>query len=305
MTELEKIVYTKSFIDKLADGIDPTDGTVIPEGDVIRKPRLVGCLKYVSELFSKVIENPEAAAAIYKGADWMVTPEVIMKIQCYSEHVSISALAKRIDEALCSTRKFTAAEIHNWLIEKGYLTRDRLNTGRTTRNPTQRGLAIGIRTDDVPDENGVVKHYVWCDHRAQVFIKNHLEEIVTLANSGKRAKRESRKIAFSITQSELSRFEYSETPLMISQITDKIKSLSSAGGNLKATDMTNWLVDIGFLEIKSENGKNYKIPTDAGSEIGIRHERKMGNRGEYISVTYDMTAQKFIVDNIHAIVDVV
>ena len=159
-------------------------------------------------------------------------------------------------------------------------------------------------TDDVPDGNGGVKHFVWCSLNAQAFIKAHLDDIITLANNGKRAKRENRKIAFSITQSELSRFEYSETPLMISQITDKIKSLSSAGGNLKATDITNWLVDIGFLEIKNENGKNYKMPTESGLKIGIQYEPKSGSRGKYIAVTYDMTAQKVIVDNIHAIVNV-
>ena len=31
MTELEKLVYTKSFIDKLANGINPLDDSTIPE----------------------------------------------------------------------------------------------------------------------------------------------------------------------------------------------------------------------------------------------------------------------------------
>ena len=32
MTELEKITYAKSFIDKLANGINPLDDTPIPHG---------------------------------------------------------------------------------------------------------------------------------------------------------------------------------------------------------------------------------------------------------------------------------
>ena len=34
MTELEKIEYAKSFIDKLANGINPIDDTMIPENDM-------------------------------------------------------------------------------------------------------------------------------------------------------------------------------------------------------------------------------------------------------------------------------
>ena len=33
MTELEKIAYAKSFIDKLANGINPLDDTPIPDDD--------------------------------------------------------------------------------------------------------------------------------------------------------------------------------------------------------------------------------------------------------------------------------
>ena len=40
MTELEKIAYTKTFIDKLANGINPLDDTQIPEGEVAANPRM-------------------------------------------------------------------------------------------------------------------------------------------------------------------------------------------------------------------------------------------------------------------------
>ena len=35
MTELEKIEYAKSFIDKLANGINPIDNKPASEGDII------------------------------------------------------------------------------------------------------------------------------------------------------------------------------------------------------------------------------------------------------------------------------
>lgn len=45
MNEVEKIEYAKSFIDKLASGINPLDETPIPEGAVINTEIVKGRLK--------------------------------------------------------------------------------------------------------------------------------------------------------------------------------------------------------------------------------------------------------------------
>ena len=39
MTELEKLLYTKDFIDKLADGVNPLTDERIPEGDLLNNIR--------------------------------------------------------------------------------------------------------------------------------------------------------------------------------------------------------------------------------------------------------------------------
>ena len=50
MTELEKIAYAKSFIDKLANGINPLDDKPIPEGDIANNVRLSRCFFYVADI---------------------------------------------------------------------------------------------------------------------------------------------------------------------------------------------------------------------------------------------------------------
>ena len=57
MTELEKIAYAKSFIDKLANGINPLDDTPIPDGDIAKNVRLSRCFFYVSGILQKEIER--------------------------------------------------------------------------------------------------------------------------------------------------------------------------------------------------------------------------------------------------------
>lgn len=57
MTELEKIEYAKSFIDKLANGINPLDDSLVPDGDIVNNVRLSRCFFYVSDILRQVIEN--------------------------------------------------------------------------------------------------------------------------------------------------------------------------------------------------------------------------------------------------------
>ena len=57
MTELEKIAYAKSFIDKLANGINPLDDTPVPEDDIVNNVRLSRCFFYVSDLLRQVYDD--------------------------------------------------------------------------------------------------------------------------------------------------------------------------------------------------------------------------------------------------------
>ena len=54
MTELEKIEYAKTFIDKLANGINPLDDTSIPENDIANNEDV---LKSYVELLQNAIRD--------------------------------------------------------------------------------------------------------------------------------------------------------------------------------------------------------------------------------------------------------
>lgn len=75
MTEIEKIAYAKSFIDKLAIGIDPTDGTLIPDSEVVLNPRLSKCFLYVINISGI---STASVAKLTKGQN--ITTDVLCKI---------------------------------------------------------------------------------------------------------------------------------------------------------------------------------------------------------------------------------
>ena len=62
MTELERIAYAKSFIDKLANGINPLEDTPIPEDDIVNNVRLSRCFFYVSDLLRQVYDDRSVLA---------------------------------------------------------------------------------------------------------------------------------------------------------------------------------------------------------------------------------------------------
>ena len=57
MTELEIMQRAKAYIDQLANGINPIDGTSVADSDVINNVRISRCLFYVSDILKRVIDN--------------------------------------------------------------------------------------------------------------------------------------------------------------------------------------------------------------------------------------------------------
>lgn len=57
MTELEKIERAKVYMDKLANGVNPVDDSVVPDEDVVNNVRLSRCFFFVADVLEQVIEN--------------------------------------------------------------------------------------------------------------------------------------------------------------------------------------------------------------------------------------------------------
>ena len=67
--------------------------------------------------------------------------------------------------------------------------------------------------------------------------------------------------------------------------------------------INQWLLNIGMLYLHDFGGKKpVKRPTEEGNQIGITVETRMGRYGEYQVVLYNEEAQRFILDNLEAVV---
>jgi hypothetical protein len=113
---------------------------------------------------------------------------------------------------------------------------------------------------------------------------------------------------FFMTQKQLATVSLPGHSMRITQFIDLLWT-ATENPNMKrpgGSAITNWLVEKEFLEkVTNPNGKQHRIPTDAGRQIGIYTEMRQGQHGEYEAVLYSKDAQQFLLDHIQEIFTIV
>ena len=179
MTEIEKIAYAKGFLDNLAEGINPLDGTALPEGDIVNNVRISRCLFYVSDVLRQVIENGGTERKRSSREPFRVSAEQLANFNYSEMPITVSEIAKRVSALVPdgATKKMSASAINKWLIKIGALTESQNEFGRSTKLPTEDGLKLGIILDSRQGPGGSYYVSVY-SRRAQEFIIDNFEAIL-------------------------------------------------------------------------------------------------------------------------------
>ena len=188
MTELEKIAYAKSFIDKLANGINPLDDTPIPDDDIANNVRLSRCFFYVSDILRQVYENggvtkPKRTPKI----PFAVTLEQLEKFEYSAEPIAVSEIAKRIYAMADNENmeKVSYRQINQWLLNIGMLYLHDFGGNKPVKRPTEEGNQIGITVETRMGRYGEYRVVLY-NEDAQRFILDNLDAVIaTEAKKGK------------------------------------------------------------------------------------------------------------------------
>lgn len=163
-------------------------------------------------------------------------------------------------------------------------------------------LANGINpiTNELASENDTINniHISRCLFYVSDVLRNLIE------NNNNPKKKKNSKIPFSVTPQQLADYVFDDNPITVTEITKKLNSLidTEEMKGIKTTSITNWLIKINMLEyLADENGKNHKIPTENGIQLGITTQERLGMYGSYKVVLYDSNVQQFILVNIDTI----
>ena len=179
MTELEKIAYAKSFIDKLANGINPLDDTPIPDDDIANNVRLSRCFFYVSDILRQVYENggvikPKRTPKI----PFAVSLEQLEKFEYSAEPIAVSEIAKRIYAMADNENmeKVSYRQINQWLLNIGMLYLHDFGGKKPVKRPTEEGNQIGITVETRMGRYGEYQVVLY-NEDAQRFILDNLEAV--------------------------------------------------------------------------------------------------------------------------------
>lgn len=184
MTELEKIEYTKGFVDKLAEGINPIDGTPIAEGDLLNNVRISRCMYYVSDILRRVIENggTDSKKPARRGrAPFALDSSARRELTPADEPLRISQVTSLINERVDpeKMKNLRSGVITRWLLGIGALEEVQLPSGKEAKIPTPQGRSLGLITQEFRGENSVYSVVLY-KPEAQQFIFDNLDAIEQL-----------------------------------------------------------------------------------------------------------------------------
>ena len=120
-----------------------------------------------------------------------------------------------------------------------------------------------------------------------------------------RKKTRTQKLPFAITHEQRDSIEISEYPVTISEI---VRRLNMAVNNpqmqrISYSDIAEWLTVVEIFEtIRQPSGEERRQLKSFGKDIGFTTEIREGHRGTYQAIVLDQEGQKFILDNLDAII---
>ena len=184
--ELEKLQRARLYLAKMIRGINPADGSALPQNDISEESRVMirACLKYVSDVLGALTEGAQAEL----GKNYK------QKIRLSEEKVNITAFVSGINEVLYIYGRplLTISGITGWLLENEYLCEVRTGE-KILRVASEKAEQIGISSITRYGKDGRPYEMNLYGIEAQKFIIENLEEIFERSSNGKQQARKDKR----------------------------------------------------------------------------------------------------------------
>lgn len=188
MIDIETLQHTSEMIEKLAQGINPITNQKLPDEDCINNIEISRCLFKASSILLALYYDKTHPSDTKKKeheetkdlrTNFHISEEQLNNFEFSEKPLCISVFTRRINDLVedPSMKKLTYTTIQSYLIENGYLEEVYLENGKRIKQPTEKGLAIGIIKEDREDYS--INLY---SKPAQSFIINNLQTMIEIRN---------------------------------------------------------------------------------------------------------------------------
>ena len=138
-----KLKVAIDWISKLANGVNPIDGSILPDNDIVNNVHISRCLFFVSNMLEDIGKKKQAQTKQYEQG-FQLTPEAASRVYI-SERTGIAMFVKEINKVIPENMKpLAASKITQWLVSAGYLVEQERNDGHKYKVPSELGTSIGI-----------------------------------------------------------------------------------------------------------------------------------------------------------------
>lgn len=189
MDDLKMLYRAKTYIEKLANGIDPVTGAAAADDDLINNVRISRCLFYVADILRQVIENdgvvgrPQKAPAV-KKQQFAISFELLSHYSASDKPIPVSEFTRRVNDLIppeIPMVKLKYQSVTQFLIEAGLLTEGVDTDGKRKKYPTPAGESLGIATEHRVSAGGPYTVVVY-ERSAQQFLLDNMDAIVAVQN---------------------------------------------------------------------------------------------------------------------------
>ncbi|MBE6942048.1 MAG: hypothetical protein E7436_03710 [Ruminococcaceae bacterium] len=177
MTELETLERAKMYMEKLTNGINPIDGSTIPDEDVVNNVRLSRCFFYVADVLRQVIDNSGVTAQKKAKKEPFALPVEKRSGFAFSDvPITISEIVKRINDLVANENmnRLTISMVTDWLVSINILVNEMNAEGKIAKRPSPQGRSLGIGVENRTSINGPYSVVVY-NREAQRFIIDNLD----------------------------------------------------------------------------------------------------------------------------------
>ncbi len=187
MTELDKLKKAQLIIEKLANGLNPSTGELVPEEEIINDVKISRCFFYISDVLKNLIVENEKSEEQLNGVTknhpilpFSLTKDQVSTLQTSPKPISCSEIAKYLNSFIDQSikEKITPNMINSWLLHLGLLTINIDDDGRKRKCPTDQGQSFGITTARRFSKYGSYAVTVY-NEDAQQFIYDNIDAIAS------------------------------------------------------------------------------------------------------------------------------
>ena len=179
LNENEKLLKAKSYLDKLANGINPITNELASENDTINNIHISRCLFYVSDVLRNLIENNNNPQKKKNSKiSFSVTPQQLADNVFDDNPITVTEITKKLNNLIDTEemKGIKTTSITNWLIKINMLEYLADENGKNHKIPTKNGIHVGITTQERLGMYGSYKVVLY-DSNVQQFILDNIDTI--------------------------------------------------------------------------------------------------------------------------------